>query len=92
MFNARDTDKLIDIIDKHINNRKYNRDTIMSMIKYDIMEANWVANDGNLFKQSKGIPMRSPTSTIYAKIYTDYFIMINKEKLEKNGTRSTQIY
>lgn len=87
MFNNIDTDKLINIIERHMDYKKYNRDTIMEMIRYDIKEANWVTTDGNIYKQNRGIPMGSPTSTIYAKIYTDYFFMINKEELEKNGVR-----
>lgn len=92
MFNTINTDILMEIIERHIDQRKYNKDTIMDMVKYDIKEANWILNDGILYKQNKGIPMGSPTSTIYAKIYTDYFIMINKKELERNGLRILRKY
>lgn len=92
MFNTIDTDKLLEIIERHIDQETYNKDTIMDMIKYDIKEANWVMNDRVLYKQNKGIPMGSPTSTIYAKIYTDYFIMINAKELENNGLSTLRKY
>lgn len=92
MFNAINTEKLIDIITRHINNTTYNRETIISMLVYDIKEANWIINDGNLYKQNKGIPMGSPTSTMYAKIFTDYFIMINWNELKNNGMKNIYKY
>lgn len=92
MFNAINTDKLLEIIARNMDYQEYNTDTIMDMIKYDTKEANWVANENKLYKQNKGIPMGSPSSTIYAKIYTDYFIMINWSELKRNGMNKIHKY
>lgn len=53
----------------------------MEMIEYDITGANWITHDNKLYRQDKGIPMGSPTSTKYAEIYTNYFITINWKRL-----------
>lgn len=92
MFNAINTEKLMNIIARHIDNKIYNRDTILNMATYDTKEANWVINDGQIYRQNGGIPMGSPTSTMYAKIFTDYFIMINWEELKRNGTKIIHKY
>lgn len=87
MFNEINTKKLIDIINRYVDTDTYNNDTIKDMIEYDIRESNWAIYNKRLYKQHRGIPMGAPTSTLYAKLYLDYFITLNKTELEKAGMR-----
>lgn len=85
MFNKINKEDLSDIIRRYINSEIYNINTLMEMIYYDIQEANWVIHNNRIYKQIKGIPMGASTSSIYAKIYLDYYITLNWKDLRKSG-------
>lgn len=83
MFNKIDQDSLIDIIRRYINGHIYNVNTLIDMISYDIQKSNWVIYNRKIYKQNQGIPMGASTSSIYAKIYLDYYITLNWKELKK---------
>lgn len=85
MYNKIDQNSLIDIIRRYIDNQTYNRETLIDMIKYDIQGANWATYNKRIYKQTQGIPMGASTSSVYAKIYLDYYISLNWKDLKKAG-------
>lgn len=85
MFNKINKNKLMDILRRYIDNKTYNESTLMSMIEYDIQESNFAIYNHKIYKQNKGIPMGACTSSLYAKIFLDYYISLNQAELKKAG-------
>lgn len=85
MFNKIDKFKLMNILKRYIDNKKYNAPILMSMIEYDIQGSNLALYNHKIYKQNKGVPMGACTSSLYAKIYLDYYITLNQAALKEAG-------
>lgn len=93
MYNTIDKNRLITIMEEFIEeNGKYQTNTIINLIKFDVFQNNNFIYDGKLYHQKLGLPMGAPTSGIYAEFFTDFYLNIKYHRLEMAGITNLYKY
>lgn len=95
MFNTINKGKLVVILQEIISNQKnlkYNAETLIRLIKFDLFHSNLFQYKSILYAQKIGLPMGAPTSGIYAEMYVDFYINIKKNRLTSAGVKYLKKY
>lgn len=86
MFNSINRIELLRILDGFIAGVDvYNKEVLMELIRFDLLNSNYFQIGGELYEQKLGLPMGSPTSCIYAEIYMDILLRNSLSKLREFG-------
>lgn len=85
MYNELNRDDLITQLKTLIDPQLYNTELLFTLINFDLYESSYFKFNNILYKQNKGIPMGSNTSSLYSEIYIDLIIYKHMEELLNIG-------